>query len=95
MAGGKTSKRITVSDHALFRWIDRAGVVDVEQLRASLAAALDRAYQASAAMGGGDFLILQGGLVYVVRAGVVVTVTEEDNRHRRARSISGMPKVTD
>lgn len=77
-------KRVEVSNHALFRWLERTGVVDIEALRAALAAALERAVAASAAIGGGDCLILSNGLVYVIRENVVVTVVPNDGRHNQA-----------
>lgn len=79
---------LQVSDHAVFRWLQRTGVVDVEQLRADLSRALDRSYQAAASIGGGELLILAGGLVYIVRDGTVITVVEEDGRHRHARYLA-------
>lgn len=72
---------VHVSNHALFRWLERSGVIEVEALRASLSMALDRAYQAGAAMHQGEFLILAGGMVYVIRDGVVVTCAEDNGSH--------------
>jgi hypothetical protein len=77
---------LKVSDHALFRFIERAGVVDVEQLRMALTVALDRAWQAANKLGQDEMLILAGGLVYLVRNGTVVTVMSEDGRHNQAAS---------
>lgn len=78
-------KPVEVSNHALFRWLERTGVVDVEALRAALSSALDRAVAASAAMGAEEFLILSNGLAYVVKNGVVVTVLEQDGRYKHVR----------
>lgn len=78
-------KPVEVSNHALFRWLERTGVVDVEALRAALSLALDRAVAASAAMGAEEFLILSNGLAYVVKNGVVVTVLEQDGRYKHVR----------
>ena len=72
----------------MFRWLGRAGVVDVAQLRAGLSAALDRAYQAGASLAAQDFLILSGGLVYIVRDGVLVTVIDDDGRGNQASSLA-------
>ena len=72
---------VHVSNHALFRWLERSGVIEVEALRASLSMALDRAYQAGAAMHQGEFLILAGGMVYVIRDGTVVTCSEDNGSH--------------
>lgn len=78
-------KPLTISNHALFRWLERSGVVDIEALRTALAAALDRAAAASAAIGAEEFLILANGLVYVIKDNVVVTVVPDDGRHNHAR----------
>ena len=72
---------VHVSNHALFRWLERSGVLEVERLRASLSMALDRAYQAGAAMHQGEFLILAGGMVYVIRDGTVITCDQDDGQH--------------
>ncbi|WP_225205366.1 hypothetical protein [Novosphingobium huizhouense] len=77
-----------VSDHALFRWMERAGVVDVEKIRTALAQSLDRAWQAGAEMSGGELLVLSAGLVYVIRNGTLVTVLHEDGRHNHARNMA-------
>lgn len=81
-------KAVHVSNHALFRWLERTGVVDIEALRGMLESALERAVVANMAMGQGECLVLSGGLVYVVRDGVVVTVTEDDGRHQHARHLA-------
>lgn len=78
-------KPVEVSNHALFRWLERTGVVDIEALRSALSSALDRAVAASAAMGAEEFLILSNGLAYVVKNGVVVTVLEQDGRYKHVR----------
>lgn len=77
---------LKVTDHALFRFLERAGVVDVEQLRQALSVALDRAWQAAGKLGQSEVLILAGGLVYLIRDGVVVTVMPDDKRHNAGRS---------
>ncbi len=82
------SGRVRVSDHALFRWLERAGVVDVERLRMALTVALDRAYQAASKMNQEELLILSGGLVYVVRDGTVITVLSDDGRHNHGASLA-------
>jgi len=84
--------RLLVTDHAMFRWLQRVGVVDFEPIRQALAIALDRPFKAVEKIGGGEFLILQGGLVFVVRDGVLITVLDDDGRHshvHRLRPRSG------
>lgn len=73
--------RLAITDHALVRWLDRTGALDMEQLRELLAASLERAAEAAERIGGGEYLILADGLVFIVRAGVVITVVPDDGRH--------------
>lgn len=66
-----------VSDHALLRFMERAGGMPVETVRHALAASLERAFTAAEAMGGGEFSIAADGFVFVVRGGQVVTVLDD------------------
>lgn len=86
---------LKVSDHALFRFLERAGMVDVDQLRMALSVALDRAWQAAAQLGQSEVLILAGGLVYLVRDGTVVTVMPDDGRHNAGRSFHRLGRSGD
>ncbi|PAL20201.1 hypothetical protein [Sphingopyxis sp. GW247-27LB] len=76
-----------VSDHALLRFLERAGGLAVEQLRAQLETSLDRAATAADTIGGGDYLIVADGLAYVIRSGTVTTVMDEGNPGVRARML--------
>jgi hypothetical protein len=73
---------VNVSDHALVRFLERAGGLDVESLRASLGASLSRAGKAAKAIGAGEFAVKADGLVYVIERGVVVTVLSDHMRVR-------------
>ena len=81
-----TVRKPQVSDHALIRFLQRAGL-DVETVRADLAASLATAHGAAQAMGGADHLILADDLMYVVRTGIVVTVLPAGNVHQRAQAL--------
>ncbi|MCX7284381.1 MAG: hypothetical protein NTX28_10110 [Novosphingobium sp.] len=72
----------------MMRWLERSGVVDIEAMRTALSAALDRAVAASAAIGGGECLILSNGLVYVVRDNVLITVVPDNGRGKHARNFT-------
>lgn len=65
---------LRVSDHALVRFLDRAGVTGVEAVRVSLAASLERAALTADALDRTEYTVRADGLTYVVRNGVVVTV---------------------
>jgi hypothetical protein len=72
----RSTTTIRVSDHALLRFLERAGGLDVEVLRASIAASLARAHAAAAAMGADDMVVIEGsGLRWIIRDNVVVTLT--------------------
>ena len=66
-----------VSDHALLRFLERAGGLDVEELRARLTNSLVRAHAAARSLGNSDYLIRSDGLLYVVRGEIVTTVVEQ------------------
>lgn len=76
--------RVHVSDIALLRFLERTGGIDVEGMRARIAASLERAHDAALTMGSTAHLILADGLVYVVRHGTVTTVLDEGNRTAQA-----------
>lgn len=80
--------RLAVTEHAAHRWLERSGVIDGEAVRAMLATALDRAFQAALALGSSEFQIVQGGLVYVVREGVLITVLEDRGHAARSRMVT-------
>ena len=71
-----------VTDHALVRFLERAGGLDVEGLRASLGASLSRATKAAKAIGADEFSVKADGLIYIVDRGVVVTVLSGEMRAR-------------
>ena len=79
---------IHITDHALVRWLERTGAVEIEPLRIALAQSLQRATAAAEAIGAGKFLILADGMVYVIRDHALVTVIPEDKRHLRAKLLS-------
>lgn len=67
---------LRVSNHALLRFLERAGGFDVEALRESIEGSLKRAVSAAAEIGTGDLIVNADGLQYVICNGVVVTVTD-------------------
>ncbi|MEA3264152.1 MAG: hypothetical protein U9R07_11795 [Pseudomonadota bacterium] len=79
--------QLSISDHALIRWIERTGMADLEPVRDALRASLARATGAAGKLGSGEYLILADGLVYVVRNNVLITVIEDDGRHSRIRAM--------
>lgn len=80
-------KGITISDHALLRFLERAGGFDVEPLREQMAAALARAGEAAREIGGGHYLIVVDGMRFVVRDDTVVTVLGPGNPRDDARQL--------
>ncbi len=72
MPGAK--RRVQVSDAALLRFLERAGALDVEALRAAIEMSLKRAVTAAGSIEVADFTISADGLRYIVRGNVVVNV---------------------
>jgi hypothetical protein len=68
--------RLAVSDHALVRFLERGAGLQVETLRAELAASLERARAVAADIDAHDFNVIVGGLRFIVMNGVLVTVVE-------------------
>lgn len=73
--------KIGVSDRALVRWLQRTGAMDMEAMRAMLAASLERAAMAAGQLDAARYLIIADGLVFSVYEGTVLGVYEEDGRH--------------
>ncbi|MGO4872768.1 MAG: hypothetical protein ACLPGW_19550 [Roseiarcus sp.] len=74
---------VAVSDHALVRFLERAGGLDVEALRARLTASLARACDAAETLRLAEFTVKADGLAYLVSRGIVVTVMPDDASPQR------------
>lgn len=80
-----------LSDHAVLRFLERSGV-QVEQLRATLESALDRALRAAAELEASEYLIVIDDLTFVVRNGTVTTILPEGSPGARARALAKAPR---
>lgn len=80
---GAGQRPIHVTDHALVRFLERAGALDVERLRGLIANSLERGRKAAERAGLADFTIVVDGLCYVVEGGSLVAVTDDDRNRRR------------
>lgn len=67
-----------VSDHALVRFLERVGGMDVESVRQSLQIGLARSAAAARTMGKADFVIKMEGHLFVVRDDMVTTVLDDN-----------------
>lgn len=68
--------KLRVTDHALVRFLEVAGGIDVEAFRSHVERGLQRAHQAAAQMGVGEYLIRSNGLTFIVRRdGNICSVT--------------------
>ncbi len=88
----KQRSPIHVTDHAVLRWLDRTGLIDVNALRAGIEDRLARAHQAAATMGVDNYLIVADSLIYVVRDNVVTTVMNDEGRFSHARRLDFQPQ---
>lgn len=80
-----------ISDHALLRFLERGGQMDVEGLRQTLSNSLARAHSAAKALGEVEYLVKVGGATFVVRDSTVVTVLHSDHACNEAHQL-GRPK---
>ena len=71
---------LSVSDHALLRFLERGLGIDVEGIREGLLEAATPAHDAVASIGGGDHLIRIDGLVLLVRDSTLITVVSRCSR---------------
>ncbi|SIP95677.1 hypothetical protein [Bosea sp. TND4EK4] len=76
---------IHVTDHALVRFLERSGALDVEQLRRMISSSLERGRKAAERAGVAEFAICVDGLRYVVEDSTLVTVIADDRDRRRRR----------
>lgn len=87
----KQRSPIHVTDHALLRWLERTGLIDVSALRVGIEAKLARSHLAASTLGVDNYLILADGMVYVVRDNVVTTVVNDEGRFSHARRLEFQP----
>lgn len=76
---------IHVTDHALVRFLERSGALDVEQIRGLIAGSLERGRKAAERVGTANFAVIVDGLRYVIRDGHLITVIPDDSDRRRRR----------
>lgn len=74
---------VRISDHALVRFLERAGGLDVHGVRMHLQASLSRSTEAAHRLGLADFTVRADGLCYRVVNGTLVTVVDENDRGGR------------
>ncbi len=80
--------KLQITDHALVRWLERTGALDVEHLRALLADSLERSAAAAEQLGSARYLIVADGLAYVVRDDRLVTVLDDRGPYDHAHQLS-------
>lgn len=76
------TRPVTISDHALVRFLGRVADIDVEAMKAAVAGSLDRAHRAAGQIGASDYTVRVDGQVYVVRDGVLVTIHDKPRARR-------------
>lgn len=79
------ARPLRVCDHALLRFIERVGGLDVEGLRRHLAESLDRAAAAAEQLGQQEMTIAADGFHYVVVKDRVVTVLTPAMKPKRMK----------
>lgn len=81
-----------ISDHALLRFVERSGGMDIDALRTALAQSLARAHAAARSITRSDYLIRVDGMLFVVRGEVVTTVIEQGGPMDSARILDKAPR---
>ncbi|MES2987656.1 MAG: hypothetical protein V4808_07105 [Pseudomonadota bacterium] len=74
---------LSVSDHALLRFLSDVAGVDVEAARADLAASFARPQAIAQDFGARRYLIKSDGMIYVVRDGVLSTIVPDNGPRSR------------
>lgn len=77
--------RPVVSDHAVLRYLERTGCVDIEAIRRRIAGMVSRGLVAGATIGAGEFVIVVPGARFVVVDGRVVTTLDPTMRPKKRR----------
>ncbi|MET4206890.1 hypothetical protein [Bradyrhizobium sp. LA2.1] len=77
---------LRVCDHALLRFLERVGGLDVEALRRQLAESLDRAASVAGQLGQREMTIAADGNHYIIVNGIVVTVLSPPMKPRRIKA---------
>jgi hypothetical protein len=87
------TKPITVSDHALVRWMERVNKIELQEFRDAIASVVETAMDAGATS------ICVGGFTYTInpKTRTVITVLAPEMRQKRSRSFlanttSGEPR---
>lgn len=80
------ARPLRVCDHALLRFIERVGGLDVEGLRRHLAQSLGRAAGAAEQLGQREMTVAADGFHYVVVKGVVITVLDATMKPKRIKA---------
>jgi hypothetical protein len=73
---------LRVSDHALVRFLERAGGFDLAPLRSAIQASLNRAVAAADEIGSNEFIVVADGLKYFIRNGTVVAIGKDGAREK-------------
>lgn len=81
--------RPVVTDHAVLRYLERTGCVDIKAVRRHIATMVLRGLVAGAKIGAGEFAIVVPGARFVVVDGRVVTTLDPATRQRKRRRRKG------
>ena len=80
--------KIHVTDHAMLRFLERGGGLDIDAFRAKMEASLTRAHAAARSISASDYVVRVDGLTFLVRGDAVVTVFPEGTPGQRAATIA-------
>lgn len=78
--------KLRITDHALVRFLERAGGLDIEALRGVLASSLSRAADAAHHLGVSKYVIVADGLLYIIEGSDLVTVMPDEGQSTHLRA---------
>ena len=79
------TRPLVITDHAVLRYLERTGLVDIEAVRQKIATMVARGLVAGASLGPGEFHVVVGGSRFVIEDGRVVTTLTPQMHTRRGR----------
>ncbi|WP_336802006.1 hypothetical protein [Kaistia sp. MMO-174] len=71
-----TKRAISVTDHAVLRFMERVHDLDIDAIRQRIAERVERSVELATSLDGeGTVTVVKDGFRYVVKGGTVVTIT--------------------
>lgn len=76
---------IKISDHAVIRWLERSGLVDIEAVRRDITNSLQPAFSAAAKVGASNFVIRRERWRYIFKDGSTLVTCYREQKPKPLR----------